>query len=127
MAGLLMSEEGKFRFNVSLNFAILLALIGGAFGLWTTIVQKYDQVDSKMGMMQETINKMEQKQSAVDALEKRVEEQGQHILADESRQTGVESKVDALTSLLNEFMGTFRSSVHPNPAPTPMPAPDPSH
>jgi Tfp pilus assembly protein PilN len=120
----IMSEEGKFRFNVSVNIAILIAFIGGAFGLWTTIVQKYDDVSTKILIMEQSIDKMDARSAAVDSLDKRVEAQGQHMVLDEQRTMTLESKVDALTSLLNEFMGTIRNSHAPSaPASTPTPNP----
>lgn len=123
-----MSEEGKFRLNLAGNFALLLAMVGGAFALWTTIVQKYDSVDSKIQLMQMSLDKMEARAGALDALDKRVDGQGQQILVDEQRMMNTESKVDALTSLLNQFMGTMRSNTdntnrlrEPQATPTPTP------
>jgi hypothetical protein len=121
-----MSEEGKFRFNASINIAILFTIIGGAFALWTTVVQKYDAVDTKIGIMQESISKMEEHSNALTALDKRVDSQAQQIVSDENRELILESKVDALTSLLNQFMGTIRSNHASAPAP-PAPTPSPEH
>jgi hypothetical protein len=116
----LMSDEGKFRFQASINVAILFALIGGAFTLWTTVVQKYDSVDYKIGIMKDSIDKMQEHTNSIDVLDKRVDEQAKQIVIGENRELVLESKVDALTSLLNQFMGAIRSN-HPTPSASPTP------
>ena len=112
-----MSEEGKFRVSVTLNVAILVGLAGG----WTMLVQKYDEVRSDINDLRKAIEKVELQQTTINDLRKFIEAESQHRLTDEQRQMGEESKVDALTTLLNEFMGTIRTQgplAKPAPSPT---------
>lgn len=109
-----MSEEGKFKLNLAGNAAMILSIVASAFFLWTTIVQKYDEVTGELSAVNKQLQTLQMQATRVDDLSKRIEAQGQHLITDETRETTLEGKVDAMTSLLNQFIGVANQQNQPH-------------
>jgi hypothetical protein len=129
-----MSEEGKFRFSVTANVAIIVSILGSGFFLWTTLVQKYDSVTSDIERVSDRIKdlresedtsrvSMQENKRAIDDLSRKLDGLTNRLQVEEQRELALEGRVDALTSLLNQFLGAINrptgGGVVPPPKPTP--------
>lgn len=124
-----MSDEVKFRLSILVNVAILISILSGGALAIITGVQWKDAVDNKLDRLNECLRMIQEKQAYMESIEKRVDAEGQRLTLTEQHQMNTESKVDALTSLLNEFMGSIRAGINayrPNGTPVPTPVPTPS-
>ncbi len=111
-----LTEDGKFRISIIGNIGIIASIFVTGIALWTTLVQKYDEVTAKLNVLNQEVKTVEDQKSHIDDLSKALDAQGAHMLADEAREATLEGKVDALTTLLNQFIATqTRQQQLPNP------------